>query len=1695
MNNNPLTNQSYINKDFQTIYPELLDLVKSLTYKWDPTVSNESDPGVLLIKLNAIIADKNNYNIDKNILECFPDTVTQYDNAFKLFNQLGYTMRWYKSAMGTISLAWNSDPLYVNDSKLYTYRVKVPQFTMVCDNDKEIVYTTLQDVFVDTDGELAEVPAIQGVIRDFTIGSRTIINPSMLDYRNRLYFPIRNVAENGVFISNATKNKAGVYEFVWDNPNTTYSNGWKRVETLSTQAPRTKCYKFGIDQSNSTCYIEFPDDITDIMGEGIQIKYIQSDGSVGNVAAGRITKFYEDLKATSGDLEIDVSTNTKVTNYSSITNGLEPEEIAEAYGNYQKTVGTFDTLVTLRDYLNYIVNEEFEEVSNGFVTDRTNDIQSSYDIITKVPDNEYVSIETVVAEDDGIPQMTAYDLKTYLLEYSQWPKFTATTDVATQKSKFKEAYDKSFTLKLDNEDPLNTSKSIKNIFNDTKTISHNFISKLPHKILMIKNKFDLSLTIIPNDSLSQAQADDIEKTLYETVLKSLHSKNINFGEEISYEMVYDICNNADPRVKAVALDNIEYKPYAVVYIPKYDEVTMGAEFDNATDYYNSFNIENENGTPMNVKAGLNEVFIPNSITKSDINNLTFNDRLALEICAKNILKGVTPLYHQDKSFEYSFDQTNITHYNDVERISTYNAIEFNSTNSEIYENKPIYMNNSDADGTNSKMLDNETLFLYAPSLREVMSYETTIKYVYFTENTYTGVDGDYIPANRDYVLQEGQHLFMFWKEEDSDDAPYVYHRYGKGTILNATTKLIKYKDKDASIYNAIVSRLRAVDYTGEGQIFGELNDELKSLTGTILSTNKKVTIKEVVSKELTDTNNYCYWITNDVVGDDYRITFNYVPESSITIDRSYQAGQVYLANFNWKHESSDETKKLVGDEKIIILDPINERVSYNARNASSGQLYVNDIEVTSYRIVEKLGAGDTIDCTGNIYSCIPTNNGVPTDDTLFKTFVNVAAGTTVPWGYLSNQTTADTLLNSAFTTMTFSNGAKTLADGGWLPLDYIGNTYRIRYFKDEQKNISLGWYLEKLDANNNYSIVSHGNGNYKLIYSTTSAGYEFRADISGTPLVLTAFPTTWEFKEGDYFKFTLPVDVNDKTYIEFFTTKSIGDGSYKIPVANNLCSTIGENPQWVLSNGYKIDVVTTNATPEFGNNAQGFSTFEYILKSGEYFIYAFDGQKGFEMLENGTKITITLPNSSISPTRVDGGNPLPISYNVHKIDYNSIQEQGIDAFTNSLWKNFTCSNYQKTDNTITSLSGTLVTITENQIMSLGAGTKIRVMRVGKDIPQWSEEKGFYKVTTYDDRFANLKIDSTGIYASKSSVSPEWKPYRNALDNYTVQYVAPDDTTNSWVDLPSGLGELNWNGYTILNIKSGFGVPQVLNRDHKQKVTLYGKDGNINTLDSTAEYNGVCIQSNVSMNLPGGNSVDVTRINADNETMYLNIIAYKLNPIEALEGVEKIEGGHKLTFDERLNQPLTSKYITFGDADNLLGIPQNTLLPIEFNEGFEVNSFNVYITTDSDNTYRPINPVNGPVVVNGSINKKIYYYEILHNDSPDKNPHICTSIRFMVDYGNATNYTPITATIKPLIKYNLTLEDTLEDDKKVTVGLIKSKLNDLDIDGNYNYTYEPKEDNVIYNPLTAKNYFNTNHKYNKFTIPQISKTTIKVMNKR
>ena len=1351
MNNNPLTNQTYINKDFQTIYPELLDLVKKLTYKWDPTISNESDPGVLLIKLNAIIADKNNYSIDKNILECFPDTVTQQDNAYKLFSQLGYNMRWYRSAMGELSIRWKGDPLENSSGSIDP--APIPAFTMVCNKDKDIVYTIINKTELPTDGSTIQTDVIQGVIRDMTIAGEFLINSSMLDYRNRIYLPITNVAENGIFISDAVKD-GDEYIFVWNDP--TKYVGWKRVDNLYIQPLNTKCYKFGIDQETNSCYIEFPNDITDIMGEGIRIKYIQSDGGYGNIASKRLTQFYDDLEfdyysgASGQDETINISLNSALTNYSSITNGKNPETIDEAYVNYKKELGTFDTLVTLRDYINYIVKEDFEYVSNGIVSDRTNDIQSSYDIVTTF--NEETTVKNVVTRDtNGTPEMSPFDLKTYFLSYNNWPKYTSGVSPIEQSAEFKKAYDSTFNLILNENSkqrPLSTTDLTKRLYRESKSIEHDFIDKLPcgpllieNKVdspcrpLLIKNKFDLSLKVIPNNIVSQSQAEEIKTNINETLLKELQSKNIAFGEEITYEQIYDICNSADNRVKAVALDNIEYHPFAVVYFDNLKSVAGPTDTNTYTLTYkndSSVTVKLSEDEEIDEDGGLFEIPIPTEITSDNPENLTLedltlNELIALEICSKNILCGTTPMYHVDKSFNYTLNQSDVDFIRDIDKITTSNKIQFNNISSDdwTYMSESNGFNNKES---KSKMLDNETLFLYAPSLIDDITYSTSVKYLYITDNTYAGNDTDFIPSNQDYVLTTGQYLYFFWKEEDNEDSPYLYMRYEKGTILKSSTKLIKYKENgnDEDDYNYCSAQLLSLGYTGEGQIYGELNERLGNIRGTILSATKNVVIKKLNDVKLTDDKNYCYWITNNVMDNNYRLTLKYVPKNGTIVDASYQDDKVYVSNFGWTPTSLDDTYTITSTNKLIILQPIKEIISYNSDDGNGG-IKVSTENVTSYRVIKKFEAGDIIKCTSKIIRCPDT---------------------------------------------------ATVGDS---------QTYLVDYIDTLKENAEIHWGKKTKES-------------------------------------------TSEIQNLEY---------------------------------DDVAQSLDDNAQ-VLVSGYKIDKLT-KIEVSYGTGATGYSVFEYLLKSNEMFIYTDSSKKGLYILENGTKITLIKPNSEIT---LSTGKSVPddLYFDVPTMNRDTliddIEKEGEKAFTDSMWHVFSCT-YDDDKETLT--KGELIRIIENQILSLGAGTVIRV----KAKNPTSVTVGDTTLTS--DKFKYLKIDSeNGVMIRSTDNTDSWVPKLAALSNYLIQYLS-DEENAQWRDVPIVSDEsLGWDGYTILHINSGANKPQKLDSIHSQKFKCHTHTSNT-TVSIPTDNDNVYVQTSTFTNLYGGKDVDVVRTDANNNKYYLDIM--------------------------------------------------------------------------------------------------------------------------------------------------------------------------------------------------------------------------------
>ena len=111
--------KDYSDKEFKDIYQEVLDYVKTVSTKWDPSVSDESDPGVAILKAFALFIDKVKYQVNYRNAQNSVDNVTDKIEGQRLFNQLGYQVKKKRSATGEISVKYigtdsGTDPLVLN---------------------------------------------------------------------------------------------------------------------------------------------------------------------------------------------------------------------------------------------------------------------------------------------------------------------------------------------------------------------------------------------------------------------------------------------------------------------------------------------------------------------------------------------------------------------------------------------------------------------------------------------------------------------------------------------------------------------------------------------------------------------------------------------------------------------------------------------------------------------------------------------------------------------------------------------------------------------------------------------------------------------------------------------------------------------------------------------------------------------------------------------------------------------------------------------------------------------------------------------------------------------------------------------------------------------------------------------------------------------------------------------------------------------------------------------------------------------------------------------------------------------------------------------------------------------------------------------------------------------------------------------
>ena len=687
-------------KDFVQIWNELLEVAGKLSERWDPASTNESDPGIVILKALAGIADKLNYNIDKNILEAFMPTAAQEDSMRKLCDMLGYNMKYYRSAETDVTIKYyNSDP---DDDELAAMTAPgqlIPKFTVITNIDKDISYFTINQtpIYLSVAQASATLPCMEGqIVKCESNNANNIITANQVSENNRFYLPETMVAENGIFIYNV-KVDAGTL---------TDGERWEMVDNLNVRARDSRVFKFGYDSYESRPYVEFPEDYSKLFNEGVFLYYARTSGANGNVSRRALTQ----IELPSGGNWSSVSAESlSVENVFAATSGANAETIKQAYNNFKKTVGTFETLVTCRDYMNKIysfVESGKPLVSNILVTDIRSDINRAVNICScddagifykdvpltsNIPVHEntkpvFAKGEWHLGSADGITLPESFvkdasfiytktgkafvskgywyikqedkDYKTELQvgEVEQavnnfdivFYPFKSYSQIRSNIKDIRAVYDASFAY---TETPR---KDIEIRLNDEelKTISHNIKYPNAGDILSINNYLRLSATIATNSKVTVDEGTLIKDNIKKALANAFNMHELDFGNTIPFDSIVEVIEGADNRIKVASLNEPAlYTTYSVLE-RRENNAPVVLEYAVASDWLD---------VGMSEKIGRFTKTDKDKNTGKDVIRKTFDTHEAREIYNKlvvrNILAGRVPLFNYNNSFTSSFSES------------------------------------------------------------------------------------------------------------------------------------------------------------------------------------------------------------------------------------------------------------------------------------------------------------------------------------------------------------------------------------------------------------------------------------------------------------------------------------------------------------------------------------------------------------------------------------------------------------------------------------------------------------------------------------------------------------------------------------------------------------------------------------------------------------------------------------------------------------------------------------------------------------------------------------------------------------------------------------------------------------------------------------------------------------------------------
>lgn len=566
----------YSSRDYDSLLQEFRDLVPKLTDLWKPEA--DADPGVVIGKYIASVADMLGVNTDWVANELYAPTVSQRKNAEKVFGLIGYDLGWYTAAKTEVTftnnnaqnitidfgfnggnfstLTANTD--ITNQSRVITYNV-IPRTTVSVNRGTRNTITTFNDAFAESDsvelkpGESVTRVAIEGELRNYTISVKKIKENNYI-----VRLPSQHVDTTAVWVMSKTSSGASddtqwvqcssPAEFIKPEPRfaITYDNYSNAQLQISNYINQLESY-----ESNS-----------------LVIYWIDCSGVIGSVAANVLSNFMpakpikigtEETSDVSGIAINNLSNTTELPNKNVVT-GKSPETAKEAYRNSRNFINTWDSLITLPDF-NKFLNRE-PGVNCGVVLD----CQKALDINLAI----YNDANLTDAQKSKM-YITKYDFPEGDPIYN-WKnvldiKFDP-SDTNRFATNFKTYTAMCFAIHNNFQDSVwgVNQTAISQINNQPNFIQYKppiqFIDAVerdyrPLQAMSVQIDFGYARifsfyvvgTITPNRPVSKSVANVLIQEVKEALALYFHPDNREFGQKPTLMEVVDIIENADARIR------------------------------------------------------------------------------------------------------------------------------------------------------------------------------------------------------------------------------------------------------------------------------------------------------------------------------------------------------------------------------------------------------------------------------------------------------------------------------------------------------------------------------------------------------------------------------------------------------------------------------------------------------------------------------------------------------------------------------------------------------------------------------------------------------------------------------------------------------------------------------------------------------------------------------------------------------------------------------------------------------------------------------------------------------------------------------------------------------------------------------------------------------------------------------------------